>query len=121
MVKTEYKKCPVCDAEISGWGSQHLDKNFEAHMEQQHKVKEVIAKAEEVDLGKMTNDQHYNIKERIIRDKDIEMVGIEPCVDLGKMTKDELNDLAAEKGFGKEVKAHWKKIDIIKVIKRLLK
>ena len=97
MVKTEMELCKVCGAKITGWGRPHMQRNFEAHMEQQHNIKEKVEEA---------------IAEEVVKK--------EVVVDLNKMTKDQINDYSAKLGFGEEIKASWKKSKMLSVLKSLI-
>ena len=42
MVETKHKKCPECGAVIAGFGDEHLDRNYQAHLKQGHSGKEKV-------------------------------------------------------------------------------
>ena len=43
-METKTKKCEVCGKEITGYGQEDLDNNYNAHMKQQHEVFEAYTK-----------------------------------------------------------------------------
>lgn len=52
MVETKYGKCPVCGVEISGYGTDDLNKNIKAHIEQQHPKEKYTIESESVEVKK---------------------------------------------------------------------
>lgn len=38
-METKYSKCPICGAELSGYGIDDLNRNLERHVREQHSVR----------------------------------------------------------------------------------